>query len=330
MRANNRSGRRGGALLIVLWLSAALAAIAFTVASTVRGETGRVSNSVDGLKAQYLAAGAVQRAMLYVEWGARYRGPDGTPLYFSGMPRFPLEFASGHAQVEVIPESSKLNVNTSPPEDLFRLLAVLGVEPDRARQIVLALVDWRSPAPPGAASPFDQRYLGRNPSFLARHASLEEIEELLLIQGVTPELFYGTYERDTEGVLRLHRGLRDCLSVYGGTTQIDANTAQPEVLETIGLTPESVAELIRRRSVRPLLPSDLGEFGENLPGFRRLGVARSAYSTATVRATAWPRRPDGSLSDARRSVAALVSFLDPEASRDPHHILRWYGNVQVD
>jgi len=296
----------------------------------VRSEPGRVSNSVDGLKAQYLAAGAVQRAILYVEWGARYRNPDGTPSYFGGLPRFPLEFASGHAQVEVIPESSKLNVNTSPPDDLFRLLGVLGVDPDRARQIVLAILDWRSPVPPGEASLFDQRYLGRNPSFLARHASLEEIEELLLIQGVTSELFYGTYERDAEGVLRLRRGLRDFLSVYGGTAQIDANTAQPEVLAAIGLTPESAAALIRRRSVRPLLPNDIGEFGENLPGFRRLGVMRGVYPTSMVRATAWLRRPDGSLSDARRSVAALVSFTAAAVSANPHPILRWYGNVQVE
>ena len=34
---------RGGALLAVLWLSAALAAVTLSVASTVRSETGRVT-----------------------------------------------------------------------------------------------------------------------------------------------------------------------------------------------------------------------------------------------------------------------------------------------
>jgi len=41
---------RGGALLAVLWLSAALAAIAFSLANTVRGETERASTAVDGLR----------------------------------------------------------------------------------------------------------------------------------------------------------------------------------------------------------------------------------------------------------------------------------------
>ena len=41
---------RGSALLAVLWLSLALSAIAFSVASTVHGETERVSTAVDGIR----------------------------------------------------------------------------------------------------------------------------------------------------------------------------------------------------------------------------------------------------------------------------------------
>jgi hypothetical protein len=71
---------RGSALIAVLWLVAALSAIAFTVASTVRSEVGRVSNATDGLKAYYLATGAIERALLYIQWGPVYlailrRGP---------------------------------------------------------------------------------------------------------------------------------------------------------------------------------------------------------------------------------------------------------------
>jgi len=61
---------RGSALIAVLWLVAALSAIAFTVASSVRSEVGRVSNATDGLKAYYLATGAIERALLYVQWAA--------------------------------------------------------------------------------------------------------------------------------------------------------------------------------------------------------------------------------------------------------------------
>ena len=59
---------RGSALLAVLWLSAALAAIAFSLSSTVRGETERTSTAVDGLRSYYLASGAIERASLELLW----------------------------------------------------------------------------------------------------------------------------------------------------------------------------------------------------------------------------------------------------------------------
>ena len=74
--------RRGSALLAVLWLSAALSAIAFSVANTVRAETERTSTEVDALRSYFLAVGAVDRAILWIQWGPSYRNPDGTPKYY--------------------------------------------------------------------------------------------------------------------------------------------------------------------------------------------------------------------------------------------------------
>ena len=59
---------RGSALLAVLWLAAALSAIAFTVATTVRGETERTSTDIDSLRAYYLASGSVERGILWILW----------------------------------------------------------------------------------------------------------------------------------------------------------------------------------------------------------------------------------------------------------------------
>src|SRR5687767_15495095 len=65
---------RGSALLSVLWLSAALAAIAFSLSSTVRGETERTGTGVDSLRSYYLAVGAVQRASVELLWGVTRPG----------------------------------------------------------------------------------------------------------------------------------------------------------------------------------------------------------------------------------------------------------------
>src|ERR1035438_10805528 len=130
---------RGSALLAVLWLTAALSAIAFSVANTVRAETERTSTAVDSLRAYYLATGAINRAILHIEWGPGYRNADGTSM-FGGQGQGPVtimqfEFPSGSAVVKLIPETAKLNVNQSPPLQLMNLLVVLGTTPEQAQAI---------------------------------------------------------------------------------------------------------------------------------------------------------------------------------------------------
>lgn len=117
---------KGSALLAVLWLVAGLSAIAFSLATTVRGEADRTSTAVDGIRSYYLAAGAIQRAILYMQWNP-VQLPDGRPRYFApGTAALDFQFASGIAHVEIIPEAAKMNINQALPEDLYRVLTNLG------------------------------------------------------------------------------------------------------------------------------------------------------------------------------------------------------------
>src|SRR5580692_5367120 len=113
----------GSALLAVLWLTAALSAIAFSVASTVRAETERTSTALDSLRAYYLATGAINRAIVRIEWGPSYRNPDGSSMYGANgqgpLTIMQFEFPTGSAVVNLIPETAKLNVNQAPAEQLM-------------------------------------------------------------------------------------------------------------------------------------------------------------------------------------------------------------------
>lgn len=317
---------RGTALLAVLWLSAALSAIAFTIASSVRAETERTSTDVDALRAGYLADGAIDRALLYIQWGPNFRNPDGTPKYFENpTPVLHFQFPSGAANVEIIPETAKLNVNLARPEEIRNLLVLVGVVPAQAEAIAAAILDWRSPTPGGAFSQFDQHYLSLVPSFQARHASFHEIEELLLVQGVTPDLFYGSYTRDEQGNLLRHSALRDCLSVFGTKGVLDINTAEPAVMGAVGVMPDAVTAIVNRRREHVIKQADLaGLISGAGPGAARLGIAPSVI--VTLRATAALRLPNGQLSDLRRSVSAMVKMLGPGFD-EPYHVMRWYDNV---
>jgi len=314
---------RGSALLAVLWVSAALAAIGFSLASTVRSETDRAATAVDGLRAYYLASGSIYRAMYELLWSIQNPGARPIP---SGSTRVDYTFPTGNVRVEILPEQGKLDVNTSPPEELYRLGVALGLEPERAREIALAIADWRGAPTIGG---FDEYYSSLTPSFRARHASFEEIEELLLVKGVTPEIFYGTYVPNVESVagprLVARQGLVDCLSVYGSRGAVDANTAAPAVLVAIGVPPDVVSALVARRQMAPFTGATLVEFlrtyGASTPRLRLEG-----NSIVTMRATARLRLPDGKLSDLRRTVGAQVKYM-PTGYDAPIHILRWYDTA---
>ena len=320
------TAQNGSALLAVLWLAAALSAIAFSVANTVRAETERTSTEVDSLRAYYLAAGAIDRAILYIQWSPSYRNPDGTPKYFQNpTPLLQFNFPTGAATTEIIPEVSKLNINSAPPAELVRLLLAVGAPPGQAEAVVQGILDWRSPSPGGSFTQFDQHYLSVGPSFRARHASFQEIEELLLVQGVTPDLFYGSYTRDDQGRLVPRAGLKDCLSVYGSTGVLDANTVEPAVMQAVGISPDiasAIANLRRAAPFRDMGP--LAPFAGGGAGLGRLGIPQSAIMT--LRATARLRLANGQFSDLRRSVSAMVKFLGPEWN-PPFHIMRWYDNA---
>ncbi|MBM3783725.1 MAG: general secretion pathway protein GspK [Acidobacteria bacterium] len=320
-----RTNRKGGALLTVLWLSAALSAIAFSVATTVRGETERTSTHMDHVRAYYLATGAVDRALLWMQIGPGPRRPDGQAMFFEyGWPVLTMPFPTGLATVELIPESARLNVNRATPQELGRLLLAMGVAAEPAQAIVAGILDWRTTIP--GPSPLDGFYSSLGPAFQPRRASLEQIEELLYVRGVTPELFHGTWSRDASGVLVRLPGLKDCLTVYGFNTAYDINVTPAPVLMAAGVPADVVAAIVERRSRQPFLRAEeLNPFTGPAQGKVRLG----GNSIFTLRATATLKAPaPNGLSDVRRTVAAVVKFnVDVKDDPSPYWILRWYDNA---
>jgi general secretion pathway protein K len=317
------SGRRGSALLTVLWLSAGLAAIAFSVSSSVRAETDRVQADSNGLRAWYLATGAVERGIQWMAWGEEFRNQDGTARFWQyNSPRMNMTFPSGTAVVEMIPESSKLNINQANADDLAKVITVISGNADKAREIANSIIDWRG----GGAGPSsnDQYYFSISPTFRARHASFEEIEELLFVRGMTPEIFYGNFVADGQGALYASGGLRDCLSVWGSMGPFDVNTVSPALMAAVGVPPEGVAAVVARRKVTPF--KDLNDVRAMGVPTGRIGLGGNLFIW-TLRASARLKRPDGTPSEVLRTASATVKLVDRRRFNIPVHILRWYDDA---
>jgi general secretion pathway protein K len=301
-----------------MWMSAALAAIALALAASVRLETARASTNSDGLRAWYLASGSVERGIQWMMWGPGYRYPDGAPRFWEpNTPRMYVSYPSGEATIEMIPEMSKFNINTISETDLTRLVATLTQNPAQIQQVVAGVLSWRGS---GGGAPI----FAPGQTFQPRGASFEEIEELLLVPGVTPELYYGSYETDAQGRLYPQGGLRDSLSVWGSNGPFDLNTVSPAILETLGAPPAIIPLVLARRTQKPFRNvNEAGDMG--LPTNRLMLGGNTIW---TLRATARLRQPDGNSSDTVRSASAVLKLLDRAAYfQEPVQVLRYYDDA---
>ncbi len=110
--------------------------------------------------------------------------------------------------------------------------------------VVDSIVDWHDADDEegvhGAESRF---YLDREPSYRAKNSDFDSIEELLVVRGVTPELYYGS-----DGV----PGLKDIFTPYIKTNaelpKVNIRRVPPAVLQALlGIDAEEAAALIELR-----------------------------------------------------------------------------------
>jgi len=313
-RSRRLGNRRGSALLAVIWLSIALSAIAFTLARTVRGELDRAAINVDSTRAYFLARGGIERAMLRL---TRPLGPNAEPTAFGFRPGqrwMEFDFPEGKVVVELISEAGKVNVNTAPPEALVRIMNSAGLDPSASEAIATRIVAARSPGRDQLLNPA----AGEDSSLLRRPASFNELEELLVLPGVTPEVLYGKWGLNRAGQWTKIGGLHRHLSVFGANG-VDANYASPEVLRAAGLGPGAISSLLEIRELRPLKAQDLGPnlMADQSGLIPVTAGGAGAYFTLWSRATLYNGR-------ARRAVGALVQRSQSAAAGPPIQVVHWY------
>jgi general secretion pathway protein K len=86
-------------------------------------------------------------------------------------------------------------------------------------------------------------YQSLSPPYRAKNAPLDRVQELLLIRGVTPELYQGTPATDTDPA---RPGLEDIFTTMTSGT-INVNTASAIVLQALGLDDTQVQAVLSRR-----------------------------------------------------------------------------------
>lgn len=252
IRASNRVGERGLALVVVLWIFIFLFVVAFDFSSSVREEGMAAQRYTDEAEGYYLALAGFEETLYRLlnrpqaVGQASRTGPLSSESQdlVDGSWR-EKDFGGGSYRVRLIDESGKININRIDEATLTRVLTHLGMDEPERSVLVDSILDWRDPdnlhRTNGAEDPY---YLSLTPSYTAKNGPLDSVEELLWVRGVTPELFFGLREEGTPGV-----GLRQILTVDSPIDRINLRTASAEVIQgLLGLSPEKSRSFVQKRA----------------------------------------------------------------------------------
>jgi DNA uptake protein ComE-like DNA-binding protein len=200
--ASHPTRERGFALILVLWLSLALAAVAICfghVALLGHRTQGGVVASLQCRQTIRAASEYVKALLGTVEDGQMPELADeDTQKVVVGNGAFwlvaPIWSDRSELAYGLIPESGKLNLNTATADMLQGL-------PGVTEAIAAAIVDWRDEN--GEAEAYgaeDETYSRKDPPYRAKNGDFESVEELLLVEGVDEDLLYGK-DRNQNGVI---------------------------------------------------------------------------------------------------------------------------------
>jgi general secretion pathway protein K len=192
--------------------------------------------------------------------GSGWLGPTNAPI---AEVQNPLTLGHGTVSWKITDLESKFNINSPEPvlqQVLPQALTLIGVAPGEATPIVNSILDWidtdDQTRPEGAETRY---YEGLKPPYMAKNGPIDDISELLLIRGVTPEIYYGgvltnyqpnyfSRQRNASG-----QSANTAPTIMVGLTnlftplsdgKVNINTASAEVLQVLPGVDAMIAEAI--------------------------------------------------------------------------------------
>jgi general secretion pathway protein K len=206
---NKVLNNRGIALITVILIISILVAVAIELNRSSRAAIYDAANLSDGIKLTYIAkSGFYGAAALlansnnnYVtlrdNWAhAEMLSAQSQTLFTDGYFIATVEDEAGKIPLNKLVNGNEYN--TVIREILIRLLKQpeFGLDVKKIDEIVDSIKDWIDADP--SASPYGAEtsyYSSLDPPYEAKNAPLDCIEELLMVKGITQEIFYGTKEK---------------------------------------------------------------------------------------------------------------------------------------
>ncbi len=181
---------------------------------------------------------------------------------------YTLPYDLGTCEIRVTGEAGKVNINMVTEATLRKIIGQFGLEGEARDVVTDSILDWIDPDDfvriNGAENDY---YRSLKEPYDCKNAKMDSIEELLLVRGVTPDLFYGkkVTKKDEGGGAGAEgqvggvgsegqTGLRDVFSIYSSGELVDINSASVPVLRVVLGIPAVLAQsIVKAREEKPFL-----------------------------------------------------------------------------
>ena len=172
----------------------------------------------------------------------------------------------GTVSVKIIDLERKVNINTANAEAIQQALTLMGVDANDISVVSDSILDWIDPDDiPRAAGAESDYYQGLAVPYYAKNAPIDDLSELLLVKGVTPEMYWGSNSTNHIPSVFQHKlglgtapgqapdypfGLVDIFTPIS-SGRININTADINVLQMIPGVDAATAEAIVKQRAGP-------------------------------------------------------------------------------
>ena len=345
---------RGIALLITISITTILVAAALEYNRRARFAVVSAAAARDRLTLSYMASSGVHAAMALLVKDKLESNSDTLEEDWANPEKIDemlqeIPFENGKLSVTISDELSKIQVNAlvsfpdsrqfNEPQIMLwdRFLRFIGNEDDLKDDsdpvaIVNSVKDWLDSgdddATTGLSGAESSYYEDLEPPYKSRNGPILDLNDLLLIKGITPKLFYGNEQTP---------GMAAYMTVYGmamgaGTSfnwpgRININTADvPVIAALLGLENQELAQTLSEMRQEMIAGKDNHDFSnpqwyKEIPGFADIALNSNLITTSS---DVFRIKSEAAINETKTSVTAVVQRVQsPESQKWTCKVLDW-------
>ncbi|MEJ2164445.1 MAG: general secretion pathway protein GspK [Desulfobacterales bacterium] len=345
---------RGIALLITISVTTILVAAVLEYNRRARFAVVSAAAARDRLTLSYVASAGVNAAMALLAKDKLESNSDTLQEDWANPEKIDellqeIPFENGKLSVTIADELSKIQVNAlvsfpdsrqfNEPQIMLwdRFLRYIGSEDDLKDDsdpvaIVNSVKDWLDSndddATTGLSGAESSYYEDLEPPYTSRNGPILDLNDLLLIKGITPNLFNGSKQNP---------GMAGYMTVYGMTTgegtsynwpgRININTADvPVIAAMLGIENQELAQTLSEMRQEMIAGKDNHDFSNpqwyrEIPGFGDITLNSNLITTSS---DVFRVKSEAAVNETKTSITAVVQRVQsPESRKWTCKVLDW-------